>query len=135
MRLSPDFVSTCLLWVDTILRLSHRISTYSNNALNPPRIIASAAYLRGRFSVAGVGVESAVSPCPNSARCCLLNYLSTADDIIRKITEHVRGARTPPATRSATAPPNHPVRDHWATDMALFMSTLVQSLQLYPHHQ
>ena len=54
---------------DTILRFSHCISTYSTHAPNPPRIIASATHLRGRC----VGVESAVSPSPNTARCCLLN--------------------------------------------------------------
>src|SRR5258706_2578720 len=40
---------------DTILR-SHCISTYSNGALNPPRIVASA--------VGGVGVETVVPPLP-----------------------------------------------------------------------
>jgi len=39
---------------DTILRFSHCISTYSNGALNPPRIVASA----------GVGVETVVPPLP-----------------------------------------------------------------------
>ena len=49
---------------DTILRFSHCISTYSNGALNPPRIVASATYSRGHASVAGVGVETAVPSLP-----------------------------------------------------------------------
>ena len=39
-------------------------SKYSNGALNPPRIVASATHSRGPVPVAGVGVETVVRPLP-----------------------------------------------------------------------
>ena len=121
---------------DAILRFSHWISIYSNDALNLLRIIASATYLRGH--VLRRWCQCRI-PTPNTARCCLLK--STADDITRQIAEHVRRAHTTPATCSATATPApitltwrhcerrcdyHLFRSHSATLMALFMSVLVQ---------
>ena len=62
------------------------------------RIIASATHLRGQVFVVGVGVES---PSSNTARYCLLNYLSTTDNIKRQFAKHERLGRTTPVTRSA----------------------------------
>src|SRR5258706_16438665 len=77
---------------DTILR-SHCISTYSNGALNPPRIVASA--------VAGVGVETVVPPLPTPPAVYSIIRLRGR----QKNTDHracTAHAHTP-ATRNATA--------------------------------
>ena len=82
---------------DTILRFSHCISTYSNGALNPPRIVASATCSRGRVCVTGVGIETVVPPLPTPPAV----YLSTSND---------RKSR-PPSTHGARAHTNNSQRN------------------------
>ena len=55
---------------DTILCFSQYISTYSNGALNPPRVVASA--------VASVGVETVVPPLPTLPAVYPIIYLRPA---------------------------------------------------------
>ena len=78
---------------DTMLRFSQYISTYSNGALSPPRVVASA--------VASVGVETVVPPLPTSPAVYPIICLR------RAIEKHDHRACTArmhtPATRSATA--------------------------------
>src|SRR5258706_8431974 len=68
------------------------ISTYSNGALNPPRIVASA--------VAGVGVETVVPPLPTPPAVYGGRQKNINHPDHRACTAH---AHTP-ATRDATAP-------------------------------
>src|SRR5258706_4604341 len=68
------------------------ISTYSNGALNPPRIVASA--------VAGVGVETVVPPLPTPPAVYGGRQKNIDHPDHRACTAH---AHTP-TTRDATAP-------------------------------
>ena len=120
---------------DTILRFSHCISTYSNGALNPPRIVASATHSRGHVSVTGVGIEPS-SPL-SQHRPLSTVYVERQE---RQITEHVRRPRTyQQLAAQQHQQPNHfhqhycecccdfhPVRSHSAAVMALFVFVIVQ---------
>ena len=87
MCLSPCSILTCPLRQTQSYAFSHFISPYSNDALSPPRIVASATHSRGHVSVVGVGVETVVPPLPTPA--AVYSIIS------------LRRAHTP-ATRSAT---------------------------------
>src|SRR5258706_4044036 len=117
---------------DTILRFSHCMSTYSNSALNPPRIVASPTYSRGPVSVAGVGVETVVPPLPTPPAVysiiCLRGRQRKADRRVRTARAHASNSQL---NRNRNRNRNHfhrhhcecccnfhPVRSHPAAVMA-----------------
>jgi hypothetical protein len=70
--------------------LSHCFSTYSDNALNLPYIIASAFALSA--PVTGPGLSTIVPLSPNTTRC-EFHYLPTPGDREKQISEHVKHAQ------------------------------------------
>ena len=74
---------------DTTLSFSHCVSTSIHDALNPPRIVASATHSRGHVSiVSAVSLVSVlkplIPPCPNTAYCLLNHCLGRATEKGRK---------------------------------------------------
>ncbi len=131
----------------TILRFSHCISTYSNGALNPPRIVASATHSRGYVSVAGVGVEIVVPPLPTPPAVYSIIFLRWTTDIGRSPSTYRARTRQQHPAQQQQHPDHfhqhhcecccdsHPVRSHSTAVMALFVFFVVQPTRLYTHNE
>ena len=116
---------------DTMLRFSHCISTYSNGALNPPRIVASTTYSRGNVSVAGVGVETVVPPLPTPPAVYSIICLRQTTEKVRSPSTH--GARTHASDSqlNINSSPNH-FHQHHCECCCDFHPSGVTRLLLWP---